>query len=53
MARFFAAGARGAWWFGLAYGAHYRMVLPWPSAVRQRRRIVRAGYENAALLAAA
>jgi len=51
--RFFAAGARGAWWFGLAYRAYYRMVLAWPSAWRQRERIVRAGYENAALLAAA
>jgi 4,5:9,10-diseco-3-hydroxy-5,9,17-trioxoandrosta-1(10),2-diene-4-oate hydrolase len=53
MSRFFAAGASGAWWFGPAYRAYYRMVLPWPSAWRQRKRIVRAGYENAALLAAA
>ena len=53
IARFFAAGARGAWWFGLAYAACYRMVLPWPSAARQRSRIVRAGYENAAILAVA
>ena len=53
MSRFFAAGSRGAWWFGLAYRAYYQMVLPWPQAWRQRQRIVRAGYENAALLAAA
>jgi pimeloyl-ACP methyl ester carboxylesterase len=51
ISRFFAAGARGAWWFGLAYSLFYRIVLPWPSAARQRKRIVRAGYENAALLA--
>jgi pimeloyl-ACP methyl ester carboxylesterase len=53
LARFFAAGARGAWWFGLAYAASYRMVLPWPSAARQRSRIIGAGHENAAVLAAA
>jgi 4,5:9,10-diseco-3-hydroxy-5,9,17-trioxoandrosta-1(10),2-diene-4-oate hydrolase len=53
MSRFFAAGSRGAWWYGAAYRAYYRVVLPWPSAWRQRERIVRAAYENAALLAAA
>jgi pimeloyl-ACP methyl ester carboxylesterase len=53
LSRFFAAGSRGAWWFGLAYRAYYRPVLPWPPAWRQRQRIVRAGDENAALLAAA
>lgn len=53
LSRFFAAGSRGAWWFGLAYRAYYQLVLPWPQAWRQRKRIVRAGYENAALLAAA
>ncbi|HTO60117.1 MAG TPA: alpha/beta hydrolase [Bradyrhizobium sp.] len=53
ISRFFAAGSRGAWWFGAAYRGYYRLVLPWPHAWRQRQRIVRAGYENAALLAAA
>ena len=53
MSRFFAAGARGAWWFGPAYHLYYRLVLPSPAASVQRRRIVRAGFENAALLASA
>jgi pimeloyl-ACP methyl ester carboxylesterase len=53
MSRFFAAGARGAWWFGPAYRLYYRLVLPSPAALVQRRRIVRAGFENAALLARA
>jgi pimeloyl-ACP methyl ester carboxylesterase len=53
MSRFFAVGAKGAWWFGLAYRLYYRLVLPSPPVVRQRKRIVRAGYENAAILAKA
>lgn len=50
MVRFFAAGARGARWFGPAFGAYYRMVLRQPAAAAQRRRIVAAGYELAPLL---
>ncbi len=49
-ARFFAAGERGAGWFGPAFAAYYRlMVLPRPAAREQRRRIVAAGYETAAV----
>lgn len=50
MARFFAAGARGAWWFPRAYAAYYRSVLPCPAAAEQRARIVAAGPEMAPLL---
>lgn len=50
MARFFAAGARGAAWFGVAYAAYYRLVLPMRAAAAQRARIVAAGYEMAPLL---
>lgn len=50
MVRFFAAGARGARWYGPAFGAYYRMVLRQPAAAAQRRRIVAAGYEMAPLL---
>jgi pimeloyl-ACP methyl ester carboxylesterase len=47
-ARFFAAGERGAGWFGAAFAAYYRfLVLPSPAARQQRRRIVAAGYETA------
>jgi 4,5:9,10-diseco-3-hydroxy-5,9,17-trioxoandrosta-1(10),2-diene-4-oate hydrolase len=53
MSRFFASGSRGAWWFGPAYRLYYRLVLPQPAASLQRRRIVRAGFENAVLLAKA
>jgi 4,5:9,10-diseco-3-hydroxy-5,9,17-trioxoandrosta-1(10),2-diene-4-oate hydrolase len=49
-ARFFGAGARGAWWFGPAFRLYYRLVLPSPAAAQQRKRIARAGYENAAVL---
>ena len=38
--RFFAAGARGAWWYPRAFSAYYRLVLPRPEAAAQRRRIV-------------
>jgi pimeloyl-ACP methyl ester carboxylesterase len=49
--RFFAAGARGARWFGAAYGAYYRLlVLPSRAAAAQRRRIVACGYEMAGKL---
>jgi 4,5:9,10-diseco-3-hydroxy-5,9,17-trioxoandrosta-1(10),2-diene-4-oate hydrolase len=38
--RFFAAGARGAWWYPRAFAAYYRLVLPRPEAAAQRHRIV-------------
>lgn len=47
MARFFAAGARGARWFPRAYALYYRMVLPGEPARAQRARIVAAGTEMA------
>jgi 4,5:9,10-diseco-3-hydroxy-5,9,17-trioxoandrosta-1(10),2-diene-4-oate hydrolase len=50
MARFFAAGARGAGWFPLAYGAYYRTVLRTRAAAEMRRRIVAAGSEMAPIL---
>ena len=53
MARFFAAGARGARWFRPAFAAYYRSVLPLPAAAEQRRRIVDSADEIAPLLAAA
>src|SRR5262245_55365383 len=37
--RFFAAGERGAWWFGPAFRGYYRLVLTEPAAAIQRRRI--------------
>src|SRR5215471_13707968 len=37
--RFFAAGERGARWFGPVFRAYYRMVLTEPAAAAQRRRI--------------
>lgn len=41
MARFFAAGERGAAWFDAAFAAYYRLlVLPQSEAAAQRRRIV-------------
>lgn len=51
MVRFFAAGERGAGWFGLAFRVYYRfLVLPKRAAKVQRRRIIAAGYENARVL---
>lgn len=50
MARFFAAGARGARWFPFAYAAYYRLVLQRGAARAQRRRIIAAGPEMAAVL---
>jgi pimeloyl-ACP methyl ester carboxylesterase len=50
-ARFFAAGERGAAWFGPAYAAYYRfLVLPSRQASSQRRRIIASGYEMAGQL---
>ena len=50
MARFFAAGARGARWFPRAFALYYRLVLPTPAAAAQRTRIVAAAREIAPVL---
>jgi pimeloyl-ACP methyl ester carboxylesterase len=51
MSRFFAAGARGAWWFRTAFWAYYRLlVLPSSAARAQRQRIITAGHEIAPVL---
>lgn len=51
MARFFAAGARGARWYPAAYAAYYRwVVLPTPAARAARERIVHAGVAAAPIL---
>ncbi len=44
--RFFAAGARGAWYFAPLFALYYRMVLPSPLAAGQRSRIVAQGRER-------
>jgi 4,5:9,10-diseco-3-hydroxy-5,9,17-trioxoandrosta-1(10),2-diene-4-oate hydrolase len=49
-ARFFRAGARGAWWFPAAFALFYRLVLPSPAARGQRRLIVAAVDETAPIL---
>ena len=49
-ARFFRAGARGAWWFPAAFALFYRVVLPSPAARGQRRLIVAAVDETAPIL---
>ena len=48
--RFFAAGERGAWWFGVVFQAYYRIVLTQPAARAQRRRIVAGIGQRARLL---
>ncbi len=48
--RFFAAGERGARWFGPAFWAYYHLVLTQPAASRQRRRIIAGGRRHARLL---
>lgn len=49
--RFFAAGERGAGWFGAAYALYYRLlVLPSPAAAKRRRVIVADGRRMAPLL---
>lgn len=53
MARFFTAGARGAWWYPRAFAAYYRMILVTPAAAEQRARIVAAGRDVAPILAQA
>src|SRR5262249_38080698 len=50
MVAFFAAGARGAFWFPAAFAAYYRLVPPRAAAAARRRRIVAAGRELAPLL---
>jgi pimeloyl-ACP methyl ester carboxylesterase len=50
MVRFFAAGARGAWWFPAAFALYYRTVLPRAAAAPQRRKIVAACRELAPVL---
>lgn len=51
--RFFAAGARGAWWFKPLFSLYYRNVLLGRAAVAQRRRIVASAYRVAPVLAQA
>jgi pimeloyl-ACP methyl ester carboxylesterase len=53
MARFFAAGARGARWFPRAFALYYGVVLSGPDAAEQRARIVAASREMAPGLAEA
>jgi len=54
MARFFAAGARGARWFPAAFAGYYRLcVLQRQAAAAHRQRIVAAASELAPLLLAA
>jgi 4,5:9,10-diseco-3-hydroxy-5,9,17-trioxoandrosta-1(10),2-diene-4-oate hydrolase len=53
MVAFFAAGARGARWFGRAFAFYYRQVLPRPAAAPVRDRIIADGYRLAPLLAEA
>jgi pimeloyl-ACP methyl ester carboxylesterase len=50
MARFFAAGARGARWYPAAFAAYYRLVLTEPVAREQRERIVAQGADVARVL---
>lgn len=53
-AAFFAAGARGAGWFGAAFRAYYRwLILPSAAAATQRQRITAAAYELAPVLTSA
>jgi len=53
MARFFRAGARGAWWYPTLFGLYYRVVLPEAPARAQRERIVSSAFEIAPVLAQA
>ena len=53
MARFFAAGARGARWYPRAFALYYGAVLSAPAASAQRARIVAASREMAPRLAEA
>lgn len=53
MQAFFAAGARGARWFPLAFRLYYRLVLPQAAGAAQRLRIVAATCDTAPTLAQA
>ncbi len=48
--QFFAAGARGAPWFGWAFARYYDGVLKEAPAREERARIIRAAYETAPVL---
>ena len=48
--QFFAAGARGAPWFGWAFARYYAAVLTEKPAEAERARIVRSAYEVAPVL---
>jgi 4,5:9,10-diseco-3-hydroxy-5,9,17-trioxoandrosta-1(10),2-diene-4-oate hydrolase len=51
MAAFFAAGARGSWWFPAAFWLYYTMlVLPSGAARAQRGRVIASGAEVAPVL---
>jgi pimeloyl-ACP methyl ester carboxylesterase len=47
--RFFAAGERGAWWFGPAFRGYYRLVLTEPAAATQRQHIAAGAPRRARL----
>ncbi len=47
---FYAAGARGAWWFKPGFALHYAMVLRGRDARAQRKRIVEAARRSAPVL---
>lgn len=47
---FFAAGERGAAWFGPAFALYYSLVLPAPAARVQRRKIIAKGRALAPIL---
>lgn len=49
-ARFYAAGERGAWWFGIAFAILYSMILRDAAARAQRKRIVEAARKCAPVL---
>ena len=48
--KFFAAGERGAFWFGWLYARYYALVLPTPAAADRRRQIIDQGARLAPLL---
>lgn len=50
MAGFFAAGRRGAWWYGPAFAVYYRLVLQRAAAADARARIVARAYDLAPVL---
>lgn len=50
---FFAAGARGAWWYPALFARYYRLVLPAKAAKVQRTRIIARCREVAGVLSQA